>query len=483
MPDAMITNFGHHLIPLLPPRGPAGALGSKAWLTAVKETCKSVARIHGALHMAGRKEIAVIPTDPDFFDNDCGLANARNAVWGAIKNATRLHWTILTRYPHQVAKLLPSDWIGKGYKNVCIGLTVETAEGLEDRIAALRSISVPHRMLHLLPSADFTFWKGGLDGIDWVVLSGTAEDSHLAASIRDECGKAGRAFLFHHTDGENPATPDDLASLRHPFGTEIRLDRPPMAELAAMAAKIHARGLAPENSDPVAQAEESSESKVVSPLPVESQIDTLRLDFEVIDDSLDVSEIAPTGMTSAGDVELGGANGGDDFHRLDTIVRASLGYFIVAGRALEEIRERELWRAAGRSSWADYCQTVGGLTKVHANRLIRAAEIAGYLAKVEPIGFTPAAESQMRPLYRLEKPEQCAAAWSLGVERAGGQPTAKLLGDVVAELMADDTPSASKPPRQKRVSDAIKAMREAITASAVPKELIRLLKQIERLVG
>ena len=241
--------------------------------------------------------------------------------------------------------------------------------------------------------------------------------------------------------------------------------------------------MVPENPDPVAQVKEpASDSKVVVPLSVESHAASLRLDFEVVANSLDVSEIAPTGMESAGDTGLSPANGGDDFHRLDLIVRTSLAYFIVAGRALEELRDRELWRAAGRSSWADYCQTIGGLTKVHANRLIRAAEIAGYLAKVEPIGFTPAAESQMRPLCRLERPEQFAVAWSLGVERAGGQPTAKLLSDVVAELMADDTP-APKPPRQDPIADVFKAMRKAITVGADPKELLRLLTRVERLVG
>ena len=232
----MITNFGHHLIPLLPPPGAAGDLGAKACLAMVKETCKSVERIQGILHMAGRKEIAVVPANPDFFGNDGGQAKARNAVWSAIKDATCFQWTILTRHPLQAAKLLPSDWIGKGYKNVCIGLTLESVEGLEENIAALRSIPVPHRMLHLLPSEDFTSWECGLAGIDWVVLSGTAEDSPLAASVRDECGKAGIAFLFHRTEGENPAAPEELSSLLHPFGAQIHLDRPPMPELAAMVA-------------------------------------------------------------------------------------------------------------------------------------------------------------------------------------------------------------------------------------------------------
>ena len=79
-----------------------------------------------------------------------------------------------------------------------------------------------------------------------------------------------------------------------------------------------------------------------------------------------------------------------DFERLDSVVRHVLSSFVELGLALAEIRQRKLWQAGNYRSWAAYCETVGGLSKVHANRLIKAAKIARQLAEVKPIGFTSA---------------------------------------------------------------------------------------------
>jgi hypothetical protein len=152
------------------------------------------------------------------------------------------------------------------------------------------------------------------------------------------------------------------------------------------------------------------------------------------------------------------------------------------------IRDRELWRAGGHPTWAADCLAVGGLTKIHANRLIKGSEIASNLAEVKPTGFTclnvtPRSEWQIRPLHRLPDAEKQGVAWYRAVERANGQPTEKLISDVVAELMADqDPPAKSKPSRKKRLSDALAGLRDAIRAKRPLNEIELLLGELETLL-
>lgn len=445
----IIPNFTHHYMPLLSVSGQKGQTGGPAHALAVREECRIVDRIGGSLVFASRTEVAVIPAEPDLFIADPKQAKARDAVWKTVFETPNLLWCVLTRNPGNATKSLPPDWAGKGYKNVCIGFAVETAAGLAEGLNALRAVNARWRMLHVLPSAPGVEWTGGLlDGIDWVVFSGTSADAPTADAIRNACLEASVAFLFHRTDGEQSPAIEESSQPAHPFGPEVLLNRPALQELRSIGEQIiQDQTLTP---DPVSSPD--------TPNPPESIPDredsgiqdsgSILHEFEIIDGGADATECS-TGY-AGGDVGCEDITQGDreDFTRLDDVVRHNLRYFIDAGRALMEIRTRELWRAGGHPSWAEYCQAVGGLTKVHANRLIRATVITDQISKVEPIGSTPVAESQIRPLFRLGKPELCAEAWSRGVERAGGQqPTAKQLCDVVAELMEDER--KAKAPKSK----------------------------------
>ncbi|MGL5017514.1 MAG: DUF5131 family protein [Luteolibacter sp.] len=486
MPDAIPLTFAHHLIPLPLLPGAAGAVGAKACLESVKNVCRFIGQIHRVLHLDCRVEIAVVPPESDFFDIANGSAKTRNMVWRAVEESTSIQWIIFTRHPHHVPKLLPADWIGKGYRNVCLSLMVETTDNLDTEIVGLRSIQARFKMLCIQPSANFTSWDGDLKGIDWIVFSGTGDDITQANFIRNKCCEAGVAFLFHRTDGKKFAAPDESSPPVHPFGPKVRLDRPPLPDIIAKVAQIHSLVAAPDLSASATHPETSTESqdqKCDAPPALESPSQVLHLDFEVMDEVAaavgGVKSVSPPAEESdptAADQE--------EFNHLDGIVRTSLGYFITAGHALRAIRDRELWRAGGHPSWAEYSRTVGGLTKVHANRLIRAAQIAQHLAGVEPIGFTPVAESQMRQLCRLQKPEQYTRAWSLGVERAGGgQPTAKQLSNVVAELMADEQrPAKATPSRKQLVSTMIQQLRKAVRAKKPTTEIENMIVELEKIL-
>ncbi len=490
----MIDTLGHHLIPLLSLPGAAGALGCKAHLAAVKVACKSAERIHGALGIAGRFEIAVVPGVPDFFDPSHGMTKARNLAWEMIRNTQRLQWVIPTRHPEHICRSLPATWVCKGYQNVCIGLVADGADGFPEKLQALRNAPLQHRMMILNSNSPLIEFATHLQNISWVVFCGKADDRSRAEEISASCHEANIAFLFHQTEsdikfsahqdafGENPPC------LPHPFGTKFDLFQPTLPHLKSASFS----NIAPTNphaevvikSEPPATA--AMEITVPSlDVPQTLSISTTEppteiMNIEVVTQDADKPGIkSPVlSLSGTGDMDL------DDFNRLDNLVRRGLATFIEVGQALAEIRVRKLWRAGGHANWAAYCQVVGGLTKTHANRLINSSEIAGHLAQVTPIGVTPTAESQVRPLSKLKQPEQQVLAWSRATERANGQPTAKLICDVVAELMADETPVASsKPNRKQLVAETIRKIRTLNAAGRAKEQIETLLNELETLLN
>lgn len=461
-------------------------MGCKAHLSAVKEACKFAERIHGVLAMAGRFEVAMVPETPDFFDASPGMAKARNLVWESVRNTLRLQWVILTRSPDLISSSLPPTWIGKGFQNVCIGYMADTDAAFAEKVQALRHAPVQHRMIHLTSARLPIDLHEHLQGIDWVVFAGNPEDAALAANLESACRQAGVAFLFHQTGGRLETSSDIGASEdgsswpNHPFGTKIDLLRPTLPKLMVAHTTQSETAMVPvadqaSASSAIASGPESIDQSIEPPGASEPAAEMM--DFVVVA-SANSPPVPLSSTPFSGDAEH------NDFTRLDGVVRRGLATFMEVGQALMEIRDRELWRAGGHPSWADYNRTVGGLTKVHANRLIRAAQIAQHLAGVEPIGFTPVAESQMRPLCRLQNPEQYTQAWSLGVERAGGgQPTAKQLTNVVAELMAyEPHPAKAKPNRKQLVSTTIKRLRKAVIAKRPPKEIEGIIAELEKLL-
>lgn len=490
----MIPAFAHHLIPLLSQPGAAGALGGKVHLAAIKEACKSAERIHGALAMAGRFEVAVVSDDIDFFDPAPGLARARNLAWETIRMTPRLLWVILTRHPEFISVSLPSTWIAKGFQNVCIGLVVDGADEFPEKLRFLRKAPVQRRMIHLSPCNPPIDLSGQLGEIDWVVSTGNSEDSSQARAIEASCREANVAFLFYQPDSDmetnslNSSSDDAQLWPVHPFGTKIQLFQPTLPQLKpisiVMAEPSSSSTLienSPGASHPVTMKinESPGPSTTTTPTPTPEPLTEI-VKFEVVTPEPIAKEPAP-GPPVISD------NTYEEFTQFDGVVRRGLATFIEVGDALAKIRDRELWRAGRHSSWAAYCQAVGGLTKIHANRLIKGSEVVSNIAEVKPTGFTypdvtPRSEWQIRPLHRLPDAEQQGIAWYRAVELANGQPTEKLISDIVAELMADDSPPVSKPNHKQRVAEVFGRLRASVSAKNSVTQIEGLITELEKLL-
>lgn len=77
----------------------------------------------------------------------------------------------------------------------------------------------------------------------------------------------------------------------------------------------------------------------------------------------------------------------------EKVIDQGLGTWFEVGSALLAIRDGKKYKAAGYSTFEDYCQRRWGFTRQHGGRLIRAAELA---LAMEPTGSIPATEREAR---------------------------------------------------------------------------------------
>lgn len=122
-----------------------------------------------------------------------------------------------------------------------------------------------------------------------------------------------------------------------------------------------------------------------------------------------------------------------DLRALEKVVQQGIATFHAVGRALLEIRDRRLYRAA-YSAFDDYCRDRWKFTRQHALRLIDAA---GVVDDVTPIGVIPK-ESQARELVPLPADDR-RAVWTEATAD-GEQPTASRLNDLVNKVLSQMTP-------------------------------------------
>ena len=119
---------------------------------------------------------------------------------------------------------------------------------------------------------------------------------------------------------------------------------------------------------------------------------------------------------------------------LESIVEHGLQTFYKVGKALEEIREKKLYRESQKTFEA-YCQDKWGIARRTADRFIAAAQV---IENLTPMGVKiPANERQVRPLAGLS-PELQLEIWQEALELSpNGMPT----GAAVQRLVEQRFPS------------------------------------------
>ena len=122
----------------------------------------------------------------------------------------------------------------------------------------------------------------------------------------------------------------------------------------------------------------------------------------------------------------------------EKVIRQGLQTFFDVGNALKQIRDERLYRGEFKR-FEDYCRERWDMASAHARRLVAAAEtvekIAPNGAKNPESSPAPQNEAQVRPLTSLPEDEQ-VEVWQEACEEAGGQPTGKLVAEVVRDARA-----------------------------------------------
>lgn len=109
---------------------------------------------------------------------------------------------------------------------------------------------------------------------------------------------------------------------------------------------------------------------------------------------------------------------------LEGILERGLQTFYEVGDALQEVRDRRLYRDAGYGTFEDYCSDRWGISRSRAYRLMDAAEVVGLL----PIGDIPANEAQARELVPLKDDEEAVLeVWREVRQKYPGRVTAGMI--------------------------------------------------------
>lgn len=126
----------------------------------------------------------------------------------------------------------------------------------------------------------------------------------------------------------------------------------------------------------------------------------------------------------------------------EVVIQRGLKTFVEVGEALMAIREGRLYRQT-YYTFEEYCQQRWQLGRNYVNKVILAANVVENLGTNVPI--LPTNESQVRPLTKLETPEEQQAAWQKAVETApGGKVTGAHVATVVDEMKS--RPPVVEPP-------------------------------------
>ena len=109
-----------------------------------------------------------------------------------------------------------------------------------------------------------------------------------------------------------------------------------------------------------------------------------------------------------------------DLERLEGVIQRNLQSFYEVGRALMEIRDRELYKVKNGGAYGTfeaYCKETWSIARRTAYQFIDSAKVVENVRNCAQTESIPATESQARPLSRLE-PEQQKQAWQKAVETA-----------------------------------------------------------------
>jgi protein gp37 len=169
----------------------------------------------------GRQRRIFCASLADVFDNQVPEA-WRADLFRLIRETPELDWQVLTKWPQNIGKMLPTDW-GTGYANVWLGVTCEDQEHYERRWPILARIPAVVRFVSYEPALaplTPTLANGLLP--DWIICGGESGpgarfmDPTWARRLGDRCHDLGVHLFMKQMTGKKPI-PTDLLVRQFPM--------------------------------------------------------------------------------------------------------------------------------------------------------------------------------------------------------------------------------------------------------------------------
>jgi protein gp37 len=125
------------------PHAPRQRTSPANWRLPLRWDCEAAA--------VGERRRVFCASLADVFDNRGSIQPEWRAdLWALIRSTPSLDWTLLTKRPGNIAKMLPSDW-GKGWRNVWLGCTVVKQDEASKDIPKLVAVPARVRFLSMEP--------------------------------------------------------------------------------------------------------------------------------------------------------------------------------------------------------------------------------------------------------------------------------------------------------------------------------------------
>ncbi|MBN8459333.1 MAG: hypothetical protein J0M04_16005 [Verrucomicrobia bacterium] len=422
------------------------------------EFIASVERMQHELETAGAFEAVLAP---ELLSLAAGLEDEEaKALWDAVRTADRLVFVTPPDPLNDACGHLPDGW-GSGFANVAPVVCLASGKAEDNQRAIDEILAIPSlfRTIRILPHvnlAELSGWNGPGFHVVADVPSELAE--LLSASTdatRNLCQEHGvPVFLNLVPSADYPKTSD----------AHLSMCVLPLPDTLGISLREHYR--AGSSGSTIDKDGAVTHSGCESELVVEAEL----MDEPAV--------VAPDSLEDAETAE-------DRFVRLDHIVRNGLLASLAAGQALAEIRNGELWKAGGYSSWNLYCDDLLGHPRNMVNRLIRFYLTVKELGESDPPAdgsgrpILPRCESVSRALNRLATPDERANGWRQVVLEAGDSPTAREVASVVARLLGAERGRRS--PRETPRAALIRRLREVAEAADSWERVRELVGQLAEL--
>lgn len=152
---------------------------------------------------------------------------------------------------------------------------------------------------------------------------------------------------------------------------------------------------------------------------------------------------------------------------LEATIERGLATFVEVGSALAEIRDSHLYQKS-HPTFEAYCRERWGMARQTAYQLIAAVAVVENVRHGGHGTTLPTNERQVRPLTKLDKPEQQVKAWELAQEfaetKGRAAPTASDVSRAVARFEEKPPAKVTLHTKDARITPlrvALKSLREA----------------------